>query len=66
MCICVQAGGCLLYFVLIVIMMSYLSNIIGGVNLLERERERERERKRERDGWHDHVPNDSLTYISFR
>ena len=29
-------------------------------------RERERERKRERDGWHDHVPNDSLTYISFR
>ena len=64
MCICVQAGGCLLYFVLMVIMMSYLSNIIGGVNLLERERERER--KRERDGWHDHVPNDSLTYISFR
>ena len=62
MCICVQAGGCLLYFVLMVIMMSYLSNIIGGVNLLERERERERER----DGWHDHVPNDSLTYISFR
>ena len=60
MCICVQAGGCLLYFVLMVIMMSYLSNIIGGVNLLERER------KRERDGWHDHVPNDSLTYISFR
>ena len=43
MCICVQAGGCLLYFVLMVIMMSYLSNIIGGVNLLERERERERE-----------------------
>ena len=64
MCICVQAGGCLLYFVLMVIMMSYLSNIIGGVNLLERERERER--KRDRDGWHDHVPNDSLTYISFR
>ena len=45
-----------------VIMMSYLSNIIGGVNLLERERERERER----DGWHDHVPNDSLSFISFR
>ena len=43
MCICVQAGGCLLYFVLMVIM-SYLSNIIGGVNLLEREREKERER----------------------
>ena len=31
MCICVQAGGCLLYFVLMVIMMSYLSNIIGGI-----------------------------------
>ena len=55
MCICVQAGGCLLYFVLMVIMMSYLSNIIGGVNLLERERERkrerERERKKERERW---------------
>ena len=30
-------------------------------------REREREREREGGGgWHDHVPNDSLTYISFR
>ena len=50
MCICVQVGECLLYFVLMVIMMSYLSNIIGGVNLLDREREREKEREREMVG----------------
>ena len=46
------------------VIQMYLSNIIGGVNLLERERESARER--ERGGWHDHVPNDSLTYISFQ
>ena len=62
-------------FVLTIIIMIIPIKDHRWCHLREREREREREIDREREreneregggGWHDHVPNDSSTYISFR